>query len=151
MIRVRFVAAAALCALATACSSPTLVRTTDPGNERVVEGTVVSASLHKSAITTLTNTVAGGVASSQGSTVLGVAALAIDLLDTAAQERNSYTLEMVVLNDETQQEEPLVFKHVMHNRTTPSVGDRVRIIFRKNGGQQIANLTKHPKLDALTR
>lgn len=137
-----------------ACSSPPIMyKISDPETVRVVEGTVVSAKVtQKARNLTATSTAATAVAANNvGNSTVGAVALLVNVLDSAAEDTNQWQMELVVLDDKTQKNEPVFFKRLIQNRAAPAPGDRVRIIFRADDSKSMANLTQYPGLDAPTR
>lgn len=146
-----FIAALTLATLATGCATRnTVFKASDSGVKQTATGTLVSIEEKRRSNLTVTNTAAGAVAANQGGSALGIAALAVDILDhQAAKDRDRYLV--VTINDEKTGKDVVFVSDLLILLKGADVGDRIRLIQKRFGAEAFYNLTRNPSYEELTR
>lgn len=152
MRKFMMIAALAVAALASGCATKPsgVLRASDTDVAQAATGKLLSMEEGRRGTTTVTNTAAGLVSSSQGSSTLGLLGFAVDVLDHEnAKNRDRYLL--VKIQDETTNEVVVFHSSLLTIPKYADVGDRVRMIYKKNRAEAMYNLTRNPQYDEMTR
>ncbi|MBV7542061.1 hypothetical protein [Acidovorax sp. sic0104] len=147
-------AAVAVTVLITGCATRHLdngfMRASDPNVTQTATGTLLAMEEKRRSNLTVTNTAAGVVSATQGSSTLGLAAFALEVFDHE-NAKNKDRFMVVKIQDEVTGKEAVFVSDLLTLPKYANVGDRVRMIQQKYGAEGAYNLTRHPDYDLPTR
>lgn len=154
MRKFALIAALAVVTFVTGCATrgidDAFFRASDPNVTQTATGTLLAMEEKRRSNLTVTNTAAGVVSATQGSSTLGLAAFALDVFDHE-NAKNKDRFMVIKIQDEATGKESVFVSDLLTLPKYANVGDRVRMIQKKYGAEAAYNLTRNPHYDMPTR
>lgn len=138
--------------LAGCASRPTLFKMSDPSTTKVVEGNLVRVDVRRvpTAVTTTEAALTGVAANHVGDKAIGGAVLVLGVIDDLTTPKYQNDAHIVILDQNTQQEETVVIKNAVGRIKGHKPGDHIRAIYQGDS-VYLVNLTVSPDMDSKTK